>query len=91
MKLATKSCLQSYIRYVCVYSGITCTGRLVKSCKMYYIPSLMFFCCFFPPKKRLFDQVSDREKTWQDDRKVARLWSVCVLKEGILHIFNFQS
>lgn len=55
MQLATGPCLQNYIRYVCVYSGITCTGRSVKSCKMFSCGCTTFFLlCFllFPPLKK---------------------------------------
>lgn len=48
-----------------------------------YIPSPMF-SVVVPPlrkKKRLLDQVSDMEKTWQDYRKVARLGVFVYLKK----------
>lgn len=50
---------------------------------MYYIPSPMFFVVVPPlkKKKRLLDQVSDIEKTWQDYRKVARLGVFVYLKK----------
>lgn len=94
--MATESYLQSYIRYACVYSGILCTGRLVKACKMFscgcttflLVCSLLFF---LPPRKKdkLLDQVSDTENL-AGLQESGQTWSVCVLKEEILHTSTFS-
>lgn len=57
--------------------------RLVRCSAADVLHSFSYVFCwfFFSLKKRLLDQVSDIEKTWQDYRKVARLGVFVYLKK----------
>ena len=95
--MATESYLQSYIRYACVYSGILCTGHLVKACKMFSCGCTTFLLLWslliFSSLKKMISYLiryQTQRKPGRNPGKWPDLECLCTYRRNLAR-FNFQS